>query len=256
MNCCNKTKSFLSIALTSLVAICVGNAQVQADPIAASGWNVDFILGSGETYASHEKPENANIWFASGLGITPGSGIPASGAVTVSGVDFQLESFFGNTDNVMRSDSATNTLTLDTPGMYTNLSILGSNTGASSSLDWDLVLNFSDGPSSSTISYPNFDNWAGSGSGLNPQLTSNGTSSNFGGQLNVVTLDLEALGYSGLTLTSIDFSNANSAGGNLAVFGLAGTPAAVPEPSSILIWTLLGFCAARFVQRSRDKKTL
>ena len=198
-------------------------------PISAMGWNVDFILGSGETHGAHQKPENANIWFAedSTVGVL---GLPASGAVTAAGVDYQLQPYTGGTNNALRSSG---TLTLDSPGKFSEISLLGSNTGGTAGSPWELVLNFADGPSSSAITYPAFGNWAGSGPGLNPQLTGNGTSAAFGGQLNTHSLDLDALGFSSFTLASIDFSSANGAGGNLAVFGLSGVAASsavIPEP--------------------------
>ena len=63
----------------------------QAEPIAATGWDVDFVLGDGETHAAHSKPVNANIWWSANSTVAASGtrfGLPASGALNVSGVDF------------------------------------------------------------------------------------------------------------------------------------------------------------------------
>ncbi len=88
-----------------------------------------------------------------------------------------------------------------------------------------------------------------------PKLTNNGTSSNFAGTLTTRAFDLDALGYSGFTLTSIDFGTAGSASGNTAIFAVSGTAAAVPEPAPIAIWSLIGLGLAGFgYYRTRRKK--
>jgi len=235
----NRITTVLTLAAVMMAVIVFANTSASAAPLSATGWNVDFILGNGEAYAAHQKPENPNIWFAedSTVGIL---GLPASGAVTAAGVDYQLQPYTGATNNVLRGSG---TLTLDSPGKFTEISVLGSNTGAASNLDWELTLNFSDAASAGPITYDNFTNWAGGTSDVlpNPQLTSNGTSSGFVGTLTTRSIDLDALGHSGKTLQSIDFSATNQAGGNLAVFGLAGVaaPSAIPEPTSLAI-ALLG----------------
>ena len=230
---------------TSLAAAVAGfgltAASANAATIAATGWNVDFVIGAGEAIGSHQKPENANIWFSSGIGITPGSGIP-TGVFSVSGYDFDVEPFTGGTNNALRSNAATNTLTLTTAAKYSELVLLAGNSGGTGGANWSLTLNFTDA-ASAVETYLSPGNWAASGAELNPQLTSNGTTSGFGGQLNTSVLDLAALGHSGKTLQSIDFSNGNGANGNLAVFALSGT--VVPEPSSFALIGLGGLALLR-----------
>ena len=203
-----------------------------ADPIPASGWNVDFVLGNGETHGAHAQPENANIWFAedSTVGVP---GLPASGALSSLGEDFQMEAFTGGANNVLRGPG---TLTLDTPGKFSEITLLGSNTGGSGTATWEIILKFTDAADSAPITYTAFGNWAGSGPEINPTLTGNGTSSAFGGQLNTRSFDLDALGHSGKTLQSIEFLSTGGAGGNLALFALSGQSlnAVVVSPSDFI----------------------
>ena len=166
-----KLTNTLSVALAGLALTAL---PANAATIAATGWERDYVLGSGETHAAHDKPENANIWFADDIGVTPGAGLPASGAVNAAGYDFQFEPFTAGANNGVRGPG---TLTLVTPAKYSELALLASNTGGSGTDIWSITLNFSDGPSSSPINYSGIQNWAGTGGDLNPTLTGNGTTS-------------------------------------------------------------------------------
>jgi len=219
----------LAIAAVAMATLLLASTSGQAASISATGWERDYILGSGETHAAHDKPENANIWFADNVGITPG-GIPASGAVSAGGFDFQYEPFTGGANNGVRGPG---TLTLVTPAKYSEIALLASNTGGSSSDVWQITLNFSDGPSSAPINYSGIQNWAGTAGDLNPKLTGNGSTSAYGGALTVQSFDLDGLGFAGNTLTSIDFTGGS---GNAAIFALSGV--VVPEPSAFVLAAL------------------
>jgi len=185
-------------------------------PLSATGWNVDFILGNGETHAKHQRPVNENIWFAENSTVNE-KGLPASGAVTAAGVDFQFQSFTNYTKNALHNNG---TLTLVTPGQFSKISLLGSKPGTDTTAT--LTLNFSDAPSSGAIPLT-FANWIGTSHVLpNPRLTATGTSlsSSFSGAMSVFTYDLVANGFSGNTLQSITVQSATAN----AVFALNGVP--------------------------------
>jgi hypothetical protein len=60
----NRTSTVLTLVAVVMAALGLTPTSAHAAPISATGWNVDFILGNGETHAAYEKPVNANIWFA------------------------------------------------------------------------------------------------------------------------------------------------------------------------------------------------
>ena len=234
-----------SLVAAGLLIASAGTSQAASVPLTATGWNVDFILGAGETHAAHEKPENANIWFAENS--TVGSlGLPSSGAVTAAGIDFQFGDYSNGTDNALRA-SGTPTLTLNAPDQYASISFLASNTGGSGGQTWSLTLHFSDAASES-VNYTSPDSWAGGTSDVspNPRLTGNGTTAGFTGAIQARTIDLAGLGLSSNNLTSIEFSTGSGASGNLVVFALSGE--VVPEPGTAA-FALMGLGALALRRR-------
>ena len=219
------TRILLCIAMPALAC------PVGAATISATGWNVDFVLGLGETHATHDYPENGNIWFASDYGVSGGPGVAAStgGTANIAGVDFAFQDFSGGTNNAVRAQG---TLTLDSPGQYSDISFLVANSGGNAGQTWNIILDFgAAGTENATYLSPG--NWAGGAADFEPRLTGNGTNASFVGGMDVRTIDLAALGRSGDTLQSIQFLGTDGAGGNAAIFALSGT--VIPEPSSAML---------------------
>jgi hypothetical protein len=219
-------------------------APLQAASIATTGFNYDWILASSETYATEnaaESPPVDHMWYAadSGVSTTTYPGWDSTGAQTVDGKDFQLQSYTAN--NVLYKGTTYGTnggdLTLVTPGSFSEISVLGGdfNTGTGGT---SMTINFGDASDSGVIAI-DFPAWAAATSGagdFDAGITANGTTSAFDGTVGIVTYDLAANGFDGKTVESITFtSDADGYG----VFGLSGV--AVPEPSTTALLGLGGF---------------
>jgi len=239
----------LLVATLTAILVCAtntANSTPLATPLSATGWNVDFILGNGETYALHEKPVRSSnaLWFAENSTMNV-QGLPASGAVTAAGIDFQFQSFTDYTSNALFNNG---TLTLVTPRKFSTISLLGSRPGTDTTAT--LTLNFSDAASSGTIPLT-FASWIGTSQVLpNPQLTNNGTDlfQSFSGAMSVFTYDLVANGFSDYTLQSITVESATAN----AVFALNGIP--VPEPG--FNWALGAILGGLGLYRVRRKSVI
>jgi len=210
---------YLSVAFASLL-LTVAPA-LSSTSLSTSGWDKDIVLGSGESYATHQKPVNTNIWFTSNLALPGGGGLDATGAYAIQGRNFQFQSFTGGTSNAI---VASGQIHLTTPRRLSELSILGSRTGNGTA--GTITLNFQDGSSTAVVlSNSSFPNWANGTSAIspNPKLTGDGTTSSFNGAIGVLTLDMANLGsvdHSGKTLSSITLSGVTS--NSTTLFALSG----------------------------------
>jgi len=218
-----------------LSVLALAATSASAATIAATGWNVDGILSTTETYATHDKPfPNSYIWYQQGdeSATVARPGLATTGAVTVNGTDFQLQSqsYSGDLNNVLRS---TGTLTLATPGQYSELFLLGSTSGSATPT---IRLNFADATNSGFFSFTSFVGWTVglTAQTITPGLTNTGTSNSFNGTMSVSTINLTP--YAGKTLVSMDFTGANS-----NVFAVSG----IPEPSIALLGGLGVLCLLR-----------
>jgi hypothetical protein len=57
-------------------------------PLSTSEWDKDIVLGSGESYATHAKPINTNLWFSSDLSLSGGGGLTDTGTYAVQERNF------------------------------------------------------------------------------------------------------------------------------------------------------------------------
>jgi hypothetical protein len=189
--------------------------------LSTSGWDKDVVLGSGESYATHAKPINTNLWYTSDLSLSGGGGLAPSGTYVVGGRNFQFRSFTGGTPNAIVSSGQ---ILLATPTRLSELSILGSRTGSGTA--GTITLNFQDGSSAALVlTSSSFPSWANGTSAIlpAPKLTANGTSSSFTGAIGVLTLNMTNLGsvdHSGKSLSSITLSGVTS--NSTTLFALSG----------------------------------
>jgi hypothetical protein len=220
-------KIIVLLAVSALVLAMAPAAQ--ADPIPSTGFNKDWILDSSEAYATentNEAPPVGYMWYAadSGVDTTTYPGFNSTGLQTVDGHDFQLSY---TADNLLHLGTAyaggesvdIGTLTLVTPGSFTEISVLGSSFNVSPA--GTMTINFSDATDSGPIEIV-FALWAGGGGPeFEPGLTNNGTTGALNGGMSTVTYDLAANGFDGKTVESITFVNTGLVAGH-GVFGLSG----------------------------------
>ena len=243
----------MKMSTTSLVRILVGIAaavtlvggRAVGQPISATGWNRDVVVENtasapySSAASSFDVPNNYGFYQA-GLG-TSTRGLPASRSFTslVDGTTvFQFQPYTANNAlQLSASTSSAGTLTLTTPKAYSSLSVLAAaaNSGASQG---NLVLHFADASVSPTLQFNNSDwffqpNPAIMGFGRQDlgATTAEDNGASFP-ELYQTTLNLAALGLSGKSIVSIDFTDLSSdPRESTAIFALSGT--VVPEPGSL-----------------------
>jgi len=232
------------IFCTAIGSLGVALSLTAADsPITATGWNRDIIVENTATapYSSSALPfdvPNNYGFYQSGLP-TGTRGLPGSFTSLVDGTTvFQFQSATAN--NVLQlsaSSSSFGTLTLSTPHAFSSLSILAAaaNSGASQG---NLVLHFADSTVSPVLNFNNSDwffqpNPAIMGFGrIDLGATSAEDNGNSFPELYQTTLNLSALGLSGKSITSIDFTDLNTdPRESTGIFALSGT-IVVPEPAT------------------------
>lgn len=224
-------------------------------PIAATGWNQDVVIGSGDTIAGRTATmDGGNLGFTwYGVGFNTGAsttGLPTgltTSEATPTDLSFQLQPFGttagGNVNNAIFQGG---TLTMSTPMPYIRLALIGSTGGGSSNMT--VTVNYSSGPTQFFSSFNNgaAADWFDQGS---TATTANGRVNVATGAFNAVNTGNPRLYQSVFTLNN-NVGNVTSvvitATGNNAVMAISGE--AIPEVSSI---ALLGLSAIGFALRRR-----
>jgi hypothetical protein len=257
--------------LTFLAVACFANiALAQVSPIAATGWNHDFVLNGAGPYDTAvtgtmdgglSTIENW-VWVEKGTYTNPDGnpqdyeGLVAGTHASLTGNGtFAFQSFTGN--NVVALDAGqSGTLTLSTPAAYTSIALFGaSGFGAKTAT---VTLNFADTTSAA------FNVASGTGIGTdwfnsNPDkaFEAKGRASNkseegytrlFYQQNDVIGINESlftlAAGDQAKLLSSVTIQN--TGGDRMAVFAISG--AAVPEPSAAAL------CAAWLLALLRRRR--
>ena len=238
-----KTKMLKLASLAAAIAAVVlntGATYAASIAVPVTGFDHDWILGSGETLGANDPGPAGFIYYSADSGVTTTTypGLSSSGAQTIAGKGFQFAPYTGGGKNVLSQGTEysstfnSNMLTLVTPGSYTEISVVGSrlgNPGVSS-----MTINFFDGTNTGAISLEALPAWAGvtGGGDFDAGITNNGTSPGYDGSLGVVSYDLGSNGFSAKTVTSITFNNIALT--DYVIFGVSGI-AAIPEPSAALL---------------------
>lgn len=234
-------KTLLGIAALTASAV---SAHAGNIPISFTGWNADVI--AEKTAGSPAAGTNTSLgtyWSlyeagAPGLGAVQGLTSSSFTSALDGTTQFQFASYTSN--NAVNN---TGTLTLVTPGKYSNLSFLVQ--GINNSPAFSVTLNYSD--LTSTVLTGSTPNWTDTGSGQvalsnfgligNIGATNTWNYFNYTGSIALFQSNFAA--NSAKTLTSIGF--AKTSGDQVALFAVSGTAAAVsgvPEPAT---FAMLGF---------------
>ena len=275
-----------------LVALTVSAMALPAiadalSPISVSGFNRDVMFGPdggvGGGYANNLAPTATSTWTMYSEGTIdknnltyPGTGLPIGNFT--SQLDATHTYSFASAGGIDESDNAlnlqwdaTSTLTLATPGQYDSIGVLSTMAAGGGGGSAALVLHYSDGSTSSGLTYSSYDYYNGgidSGNRAVKFSRCQGGINNGGSggldQCNIVNDQyLNAFWvYESVvpvdptkTLVSIDFTGVHPAvpnGSNIAFTSvLAVSGAAVPEPASLALLAggLLGLLA--YVWRKR-----
>lgn len=235
--------------------VLTGGATVRADPLSpvvTTGYNRDIIVEksavpqAGSNYRPYVTATMDNMGSSSGTtyyerGLNtsaPTSGLPSNNVPFTSAdlpsVAFQLQPYTQN-NALLSSNGQTGTLTLATPSTFSSIAFLFA-TGASGSSGTDAItLHFSDGTPNYTALSLNSPSWFSDSSAAFISMgrvdVPTGDFSSVGQNMPRLydqSFDLAALGLSGHTLSSVDFTF--SGNGYSALFAMSGS--VVPEPSS------------------------
>jgi hypothetical protein len=266
----------------ALAALAVPSARADvAVPITLTGWNADVVTDANPAtrfavgFDAGTPGVDAGSWFEAGAG-GHADGLPSGqnfssaiiDPVTGGPTTFHLQPANGN--NVLQlggGHPASNTLTLATPGTYSSLSILAASGSSFGLTTGTLVLHFTDGTSSSLLSYNAFD-WSAVTAGVGPFVALGGVARNFDVGTNgtgfiyyrpheppyalyETDINLAALGLAGRDLQSITFNEATgpSGVGSTGIFAVSGV--AVPEPSTLALLVSGGLGLASYRLRRR-----
>lgn len=172
--------------------------------------------------------------------------MPESGTVTIGGIPYEFADYEGNDCILLNSTKKSETLELETIGVYEQVYVLatGGGVGASTSVAFQVTLNYTDGTSANTNYY--LKDWFPSGIDKNTMYTEvkrahiNGTASDAGSTSAGPVLQTSALSVDKTKLLkSITFTYTGSNTGLFcAVFGVTGaTPSGVPEAPTALAAT-------------------
>jgi hypothetical protein len=256
-------KSRLSIGILAVAVLMTlaGTAHAQIlSPISVTGFNLDPIYSDPSANQTDANGNFQSFNFVTANYSGAGSfGLPDNGTIVSSGnpnATFQLQPYTQN--NVLALLNAngspsnlptTGTLTLSTPGMYSNLSFILTNAGSGGV---NVTFNFAGG-SSTTENIAVLPYWVGG----DPTPSGGVVASNALQIYNNTNANLDEYDFalspvdSAKTLDSVTFSFTNPSG-SLGIFALSGTEA-VPEPST---WAMLfgGLGLLAFVGRLRARQ--
>ncbi len=266
------------LAIIVAATLLLAGRESRGVNIAVSGFNEDVVTEIGASPFAHRF----DGWGASLIeqgatdktGRVATVGLPPSRqfvGATGSGVTYILQPYNGaNALRMGDGDPQTGTMSV-VAGQYSALHILtGSGTGGGTAgkLSGNVVLNFVDGSVTLPGALLAYDWGTGpandvaiggmarnvlgeaSGGNVNIQYASDyaGVVQPIAYKLYEDTIDLSALGFSGRTLSSIGFTNAEDAFGATDVMAIDGV-SAVPEPAALTLLTIgglgIGWVAAR-----------
>lgn len=270
----NTLRKVLSSLIFLVFLFCLTSAA-SAVNIYVSGFNADEIFenGSGATTTA-PVDISSNAWGQTGFrmsGVTMATGLPDAGSFTSgSSVTYYFGPYSGN--NALRLIREVPRGTIEViPDHYTQLHVLATSGNAGADNRSNIILNFSDGPSST---YANAlyapDWWAGVGgssnvalgglqrvgvrrvsaSSFNPEGIDTRQSFQFYESVLTLTAEDQAK-----TLASITFSIATGTGtyGVTNVYAVDGSPAPVPGSLLLLgsgVFGLFGYRVRRVFSRS------
>lgn len=230
-------------------------------PIAASGWNQDIVIGSGEAFTGTTATMDANTvntgntWYGVGNnGAAPLTGLPVGPTVSVatpSDLTFDLQSFTANNAILTGSGfSNSGLLTLTTPTSLLRLALIGSRASGVGSTT--ITVNYATGAPDVFSGGAIDQDWSAT-TFADAAFKSQGRVNLPGGSYNQVNVaNRMTLFQSVFTLTNtsnvVSVNIANSGGGNSAIMALSGEINPIPEPS---VTALLGLAALGLFSRRR-----
>src|SRR6266849_7612648 len=226
------------VALLAWSTLGSPSLRAAAVPLALTGFNADVVTENSATPSAVRFDGGTAAWFEAGLG-GHADGLPnsrvfvkdGSSGTTNTGTTFMFQPYTGN--NVLRllPGATSGSLTLVTPGSFTQLAILASS--GSGGGTGNALLHFSNG-TTTNITYSAVD-WnqnsnppgpAAIGNlGRNENVGTAGTSFTYGKPVPFAMyetdINLLSLGLSGLTLTSVDFTGLAGSAAVTGVFALS-----------------------------------
>lgn len=272
-----KLPSFTALAASALLFSAAG-ARGAATSLTATGWNVDILVGIGETTNNNAAVTasmdtgtalvptgNVFAFYERGLNtLSQNTGLPAAGVVITSsnnsGNSFTLRPYVGN--NGLLLDGGTKTLTLSSPTLMSQLVVYG--TTGNGTAGQSVLVRYADG---TTQSFSSTTGTVTSTNGPAPlgQDWFGGTTSTIGynanGRINTTNGTFDQVGSNNpriyeavfnLTnitspVTSVDFTSTGASTTHTVIYAISGA-VLVPEPSGL---ALLGLGALGLLRRKR-----
>jgi hypothetical protein len=220
-------------------------------PIPVAGFNQDVVVSATDTYPagvtatmdSGVGATTGNTWYGVGFNaLAPTTGLPIGPVTSESDPNTTLQLAPFGSGNVTSSNAVfldagntTGALALSTPAVYSTLSLFGSTGNGTNIVNY--TLNFADSSTQSgTLSFPD---WFGNSPvaiDANGRVDQSGPEDVNSGNPNIYQENI-SFTPTGAALDSISLSY-NSGPGNTAIFALSGTPVAVPEPASLVLFAI------------------
>ena len=250
-----------------LAAVPAASAQVYS-PLTLTGYNVDGIANGTYSNAASvtgsvtttglDGSTSGEVLYQVGFNPNHSAyGVNAGATFTSklnANVTFAVQPAAGNNLLFVQGGGANSgTLTLGTPGAYTNLAFLvqGYNVGASSGgVSGTYQLNYTNGTNSGALTFAAYDWFSTSNVASAPldRVSSSGTFDN--STSNPVFHEVDVTVPGNLAIASITFVNKDTtANDNLGVFGISG---AVPEPAAWAALLAVAACLLGVVRRFRS----
>lgn len=247
-----KNLSLLCVVAVLLLSAVSAQAAPVTIPLTSDSYNQDSIYAlAADTPHGNGIMNDWNFYEAGGG--RPASGVPAGGLISGSGgMSFQLAPYTANNMRLLTDTNTSGTMTLATPGQFSQLSFLGIS-GSGDTVT--ATLNFSSGaPTATSFSIPAIDGSSGLGV-LTATLLNNDLVTYWGsgswGQWYQRDYALSA-GDQVRTLQSVTFSYTSNGGSRVGIFAISGDGSAIPEPSTIVM--VLGGLAGLLAYAWRKRK--